>query len=63
MNDATLELLQEDTVERLRACDCSTHCKSGCIQEKAADEIERLRAENKRLQAALIEAAEMVAET
>ena len=33
-----------DLVERLRACDCGIHCKSGCIQEKAADEIERLRA-------------------
>lgn len=30
-------------VERLRACNCGVHCKSGCIQEKAADEIERLR--------------------
>lgn len=30
-------------VERLRACDCGIHCKSGCIQEKAADEIERLQ--------------------
>jgi hypothetical protein len=33
-----------DIVERLRACDCSVHCKAGCIQEKAADEIEQLRA-------------------
>jgi hypothetical protein len=33
-----------DIVERLRACDCSVHCKSGCIQETAAAEIERLRA-------------------
>jgi hypothetical protein len=32
-----------DIVERLRACDCGIHCKS--IQEKAADEIERLRGE------------------
>jgi len=30
-----------DLVARLRACDCGIHCKSGCIQEKAADEIER----------------------
>ena len=28
-----------DIVERLRACDCGIHCKSGCIQEKAANEI------------------------
>jgi hypothetical protein len=33
-----------DIVERLRHCDCGEHCKSGCIQEKAAAEIERLRA-------------------
>jgi hypothetical protein len=33
-----------DIVARLRACNCDIHCKSGCIQEKAADEIERLRA-------------------
>jgi len=30
-------------LERLRSCDCGLHCKSGCIQKKAADEIERLR--------------------
>ena len=35
----------DDIEERLRACDCSVHCKSGCIQEKAADEIAKLRAE------------------
>ena len=33
-----------DILVQLRACNCGIHCKSGCIQEKAACEIERLRA-------------------
>ena len=46
-----------DIVERLR--ERASLTPSGLMDE-AADEIERLRAENKRLQAALIKAAEMV---
>jgi len=42
MKDATMDI----TVP-LRACDCGVHCKSGCIQEKAADEIERLEADER----------------
>jgi len=44
-----------DIVERLRACDCGIHCKSGCIQEKAANEIERLRAVIMRAKDALLD--------
>ena len=42
-----------DIVPQLRHCDCSVHCKSGCIQEKAAAEIEQLRADNRALNHAL----------
>jgi hypothetical protein len=44
-----------DIVGRLRACDCGVHCKSGCIQQKAADEIERLLEAGKEL---IVEAQE-----
>jgi hypothetical protein len=32
-------------IEQLLHCDCSEHCKSGCIQKRAAEEIKRLRAD------------------